>query len=231
MRALDPRLLRRTRSVRPLLAVDTALGLATIAPVIAQATVIAHVVARAFDDASLGDLRADLLLLVLAFAARGLLAWWMEVAGRRAASTTLSELRLELARRRLERDPLATDGHAAGELPVRVRARAGGYARCGARGGDDRRAARRRRLGAPGRPHRARARAGAVPAIQTPRGGIPRERRRTRRGGAHVHAARLRRRRAHARPRGAGQPRQGARAVRGRVVLLSVEAGPRARPL
>jgi ATP-binding cassette subfamily C protein CydD len=116
MRALDPRLLRRTRSARPLLAVDTALGLATIVPVIAQATLLARIVARAFDGASFSALRLDLALLVLAFAARGLLAWWMEVAGRRAASSTLSELRLELAERRLGRDPLATDGAQSGEL-------------------------------------------------------------------------------------------------------------------
>jgi thiol reductant ABC exporter CydD subunit len=116
MRALDPRLLRRTRSVRPLLAIDAGLGLATIVPVVAQATLLARIVARASGGASLSDLRVDLFLLVLAFAVRGLLGWGMEVAGRRAASSTLSELRLELAARRLERDPLATDGTEAGEL-------------------------------------------------------------------------------------------------------------------
>jgi thiol reductant ABC exporter CydD subunit len=102
--------------VRPLLVLDSALGLATIAPVIAQATLLAHIVARAFDGASLPDLRLDLTLLVLAFALRGLLAWSMEVAGRRAASSTLSELRLELACHRLEKDPLGLDGAESGEL-------------------------------------------------------------------------------------------------------------------
>ena len=92
MRALDPRLLRRTESVRPLLAIDTALGLATIAPVIAQATLLAHIVARAFEGASLSDMRLDLVLLVVAFAARGLLGWGMEVAGRRAASSTRGQV-------------------------------------------------------------------------------------------------------------------------------------------
>src|SRR3989440_3865509 len=116
MRALDPRLLRRTESVRPLLAIDTVLGLATIAHVIAQATLLAHIVARAFEGASLSDMRLDLVLLVVAFAARGLLGWGMEVAGRRAASSTLSELRLELAAHRLGREPLATDGAESGEL-------------------------------------------------------------------------------------------------------------------
>src|SRR5438477_483874 len=116
MRALDPRLLSRTESVRPLLAIDTVLGLATIAPVIAQATLLAHVVARAFEGASLSDVRLDLVLLVMAFAARGLLGWGMEVAGRRAASSTLSELRLALAAHRLGREPLATGGGASGGL-------------------------------------------------------------------------------------------------------------------
>src|SRR5205814_1288460 len=58
----------------------------------------------------------DLVLLVMAFAARGLLGWGMEVAGRRAASSTLSELRLELAAHRLGREPLATDGAESGGL-------------------------------------------------------------------------------------------------------------------
>src|SRR5436305_5780602 len=116
MRALDPRLLSRTTSVRPLLALDTALGLATVVPVIAQATLLARVVARAFTGATLAELRLDLALLVLAFAARGLLAWWMEVAGRRAASSTLSQLRLGLVSRRLTDHPLATDGVESGEL-------------------------------------------------------------------------------------------------------------------
>jgi ATP-binding cassette, subfamily C, bacterial CydD len=116
MRALDPRLLRRTRSARPLLALDTALGLVTVAPVIAQATLLAVIVARSFEGAALADLRLQLALLVGAFAARGLLAWWMEMAGRHAASSALSELRLELAERRVLRQPLATDGVESGGL-------------------------------------------------------------------------------------------------------------------
>ena len=116
MRALDPRLLRRTSAARPLLAVDTALGVAMIAPVVAQATLLAHIVARAFDGASVSALRLDLSLLVTAFAARGLLGWWMEVAGRRAAWSVLSQLRLELAERRLRAHPAAEDGIQSGEV-------------------------------------------------------------------------------------------------------------------
>src|SRR5512133_2238987 len=116
MRALDQRLLRRTRATRPLLVLDSALGIVTVVPVIAQATLVAHIVTRAFDGASLSSLRLDLGLLVLAFAARGALAWWMEVSGRRAASSVLSELRLELAARRLREHPAADDGVEAGEI-------------------------------------------------------------------------------------------------------------------
>jgi ABC-type transport system involved in cytochrome bd biosynthesis fused ATPase/permease subunit len=55
-------------------------------------------------------------LLALVFALRGLLAWAFEVAGARAASTVLSELRLELVARRLRAQPAALDGVEAGEL-------------------------------------------------------------------------------------------------------------------
>ena len=87
MRGLDPRLLRRTQSVRPLLVIDVALGVATVAAVVAQATLLAAIVARAFDGAMLGALRFELLALAVAFACRGALAWGMEVAGRRAATS------------------------------------------------------------------------------------------------------------------------------------------------
>ncbi len=116
MRALDPRLVRRTRSVRPLLAVDTALGLVTIGLVLAQATLLAKVVAGAFAGASAADLRGDVVWLALAFAGRGALAWGMEVAGRSAAADVLSELRLALVGRRLGSQPMAADGTQSGEI-------------------------------------------------------------------------------------------------------------------
>jgi thiol reductant ABC exporter CydD subunit len=116
VRALDQRLLRRARPVRRLLALDVALGLASAALVLVQATLLARVVARAFGGASLHDVRGDLVLLALAFAARGGLTWGFEVAGRRAAATVLSELRLALVGRRLRDQPLALDGVEAGEV-------------------------------------------------------------------------------------------------------------------
>ncbi len=116
MRSLDPRLVRRTRAVRPLLAADVALGAATVVAVVLQATLLATIVARAFEGAALRDLRVELAALVLAFACRGALGWAMEVAGRRAAADVLSELRLALVERRLTTQPTAADGTEAGEI-------------------------------------------------------------------------------------------------------------------
>jgi ATP-binding cassette, subfamily C, bacterial CydD len=110
VRALDPRLLRRGRAVRALLAVDVAIGLATALLVLLQATLIARIVAAAFTGASLRDVSADLALLAGSFALRGLCAWAFEVAGRHAATRVLSQLRLELVERRLTDQPSALDG-------------------------------------------------------------------------------------------------------------------------
>ncbi|MGA2014191.1 MAG: thiol reductant ABC exporter subunit CydD [Solirubrobacteraceae bacterium] len=116
MRALDPRLLRRTRSARPLLAIDTALGIGTAMAVLLQASLLALIVARAFDGAPLRTLRLDFGLLVIAFVMRGAFAWGMEVAGRRAAWSVLSELRLALVQKRLREQPAAVDGTGGAEI-------------------------------------------------------------------------------------------------------------------
>jgi thiol reductant ABC exporter CydD subunit len=116
VRALDPRLVRRARAVRVLLGVDVALGALTALLVLVQATLLARIVARAFAGASLGAVATDLVFLALAFAARGALAWGFELAGARAASDVLSELRLELVARRLRAQPAALDGVEAAEI-------------------------------------------------------------------------------------------------------------------
>ena len=54
MRALDPRLLRRARPARVLLGVDAAIGIVAAVLLLFQASLLARVVARAFDGASLG---------------------------------------------------------------------------------------------------------------------------------------------------------------------------------
>jgi ATP-binding cassette, subfamily C, bacterial CydD len=116
VRALDPRLVRRARPVRLLLGIDVALGIVTALVVLVQATLLARIVARAFDGASLGTEATDLVLLAVAFAVRGLLAWGFEVAGARAASDVLSELRFELVARRLCTQPAALDGVESAEI-------------------------------------------------------------------------------------------------------------------
>jgi ATP-binding cassette, subfamily C, bacterial CydD len=116
VRFLDQRLVRRAAPVRHLLVLDAILGVASAALVLVQAVLIARIVAQAFSGAGLGDVAFDLVLLALAFAGRGVLTWGFEVAGRRAASTVLSELRLELVERRLRSQPLALDGSQAGEI-------------------------------------------------------------------------------------------------------------------
>jgi len=116
MRALDQRLVRRAQPVRRLLALDVALGLASALLVLVQATLLARIVAAAFTGASLHDVSRDLVLLAVAFAGRGLLAWGFELAGRRAAASVLSELRLAVVERRLRGDPASLDGVEAGEV-------------------------------------------------------------------------------------------------------------------
>jgi thiol reductant ABC exporter CydD subunit len=116
VRALDPRLLRRTQSVRPLLTFDCALGIGTAVAVLLGATMLARIAARAFDGAPLHALWPEFALLVVAFAVRGAFAWAMEVAGRRAAWGVLSELRLALVVRRLTAQPGATDGAGDAEI-------------------------------------------------------------------------------------------------------------------
>jgi ATP-binding cassette subfamily C protein CydD len=116
VRALDPRLVRRARPVRLFLGLDAALGVATALVVLVQATLLARIVVSAFEGASLRAVATDLALLALAFAARGGLAWAFEVAGARAATDVLSQLRLELVERRLRTQPSALDGVESAEI-------------------------------------------------------------------------------------------------------------------
>ncbi|WCB95183.1 ATP-binding/permease protein CydD [Baekduia alba] len=129
MRALDPRLLRRARAARTLLAVDVALGLVTTAAVLAQASLLAWVIAQVFDGASARECSGALVALALLGVLRGAVSWGTEVAGRSAASAVLSELRRALLRRRLTEHPEAVDGTEAAEV---VAAAVGGVDALGA---------------------------------------------------------------------------------------------------
>jgi len=107
--ALDPRLVRRARPVRMLLAVDAVLGVAAALLVLAQAALLARVAARGFTGVPLAGLTLPLVLLVAASAGRALSSWGFEVVGRRAASDVLSQLRLDVVEHRLCDRPAALD--------------------------------------------------------------------------------------------------------------------------
>jgi thiol reductant ABC exporter CydD subunit len=113
---LDPRLVRRARAVRVMLAVDAVLGTVAALLVLAQAVLLARVAARGFEGASLRELLTPLVLLVVVAAFRGAAAWGFEVAGRRAAASALSDLRLDVVERRLRDRSAALDGAESAEV-------------------------------------------------------------------------------------------------------------------
>ena len=83
---------------------------------LAQATLLARVVARSFDGAALADVTPELVVLALLFVTRGALAWGFEAAGRRGAISVLSQLRSELVEARLRRHPASLDGAQSAEV-------------------------------------------------------------------------------------------------------------------
>ncbi|HEY2570409.1 MAG TPA: thiol reductant ABC exporter subunit CydD, partial [Solirubrobacteraceae bacterium] len=107
MRALDPRLLRYARATRTFLFVSVALGSLAALLIVAQAWLLADVVARAFiDDMSLARLRTPLAILLAVVVTRAVLAWVAELAASRSSARAKSQLRTAL----LERIPaLCTD--------------------------------------------------------------------------------------------------------------------------
>jgi thiol reductant ABC exporter CydD subunit len=96
MKPVDPRLARRTRSVRPYLVACGGLAVAGAALTVAQAFLLASVIARAVaDGAGPGAQRGALLALALVLAARAALAGLSDLVGRRAAGRVKSELRAQ----------------------------------------------------------------------------------------------------------------------------------------
>jgi thiol reductant ABC exporter CydD subunit len=99
-----------------LLALDASLGLVAALLVLAQAALLAHVAARGFAGAPLASLTLPLVLLPVAALGRSLAAWGFEVAGRRAATDVLSQLRLDVVESRLRGRPAALDGAESAEV-------------------------------------------------------------------------------------------------------------------
>jgi thiol reductant ABC exporter CydD subunit len=100
VRALDPRLLRYARATRTFLFVSVALGSLGALLIVAQAWLLADVVARAFvDGAGLDRLQTPLALLLAVVLGRAVLAWAAELAASRSSARAKSQLRTALLAR------------------------------------------------------------------------------------------------------------------------------------
>ncbi|MFB7886524.1 thiol reductant ABC exporter subunit CydD [Cellulosimicrobium cellulans] len=94
MKPLDPRLLRHARAARGYVVLTAVLGFATAALVVAQAVVLASVLAPAIQGtADLADLGPRVGLLAGVVAARAATSWAQERFALRAATRTVAELR------------------------------------------------------------------------------------------------------------------------------------------
>ncbi len=100
MRAIDPRLARYARSTRTFLLISTALGAIAATLIVAQAWLLAEVVAGAFRDGKgLGELQAPLIALLCVVVARSAVAWGAELAAASCSARAKSQLRGALIER------------------------------------------------------------------------------------------------------------------------------------
>jgi thiol reductant ABC exporter CydD subunit len=117
VKPLDPRLLRYARTTRVYLALSVALGGATAGLVIAQATLLADLIGRAFlGGTSLAALRTPLLLLLGVVVGRAFVAWLQEVAAHRSSAAVKSQLRGRLLAQAVRLGPAWLSGERGGEL-------------------------------------------------------------------------------------------------------------------
>lgn len=93
MAPLDPRLVRRSRSVRRLLATSVALGLVTAATVVVVARAVAEVVAHRFDGRPVTALAV---VVAIGLAVRAVVTWLHTAVSARAAASVKAELRTEV---------------------------------------------------------------------------------------------------------------------------------------
>jgi thiol reductant ABC exporter CydD subunit len=114
---LPRRLLRSAGPARRLLAADIVLGLVSIALLIAQATILARVIAGVFlDGQDLADVAGDLLVLTSLAVARGLVGAAFEAAGRWGAVAVMEDLRERIVAKVLRERPGGLSGEQRGEL-------------------------------------------------------------------------------------------------------------------
>jgi thiol reductant ABC exporter CydD subunit len=119
VRALDPRLLRYARATRTFLFVSVALGSLGALLIVAQAWLLADVVAGAFiGGGSLAQLRTPLSVLLAVVLARALLAWSAELAASRSSARAKSQLRTVLLTRIPELSSVSSREQGTGELAI-----------------------------------------------------------------------------------------------------------------
>jgi ATP-binding cassette, subfamily C, bacterial CydCD len=100
MRALDPRLLRYARATRTFLFVSVGLGLLSALLIVAQAWLLADVVAGAFRSGKgVAQLQTQLIVLLGVVLARAVVAWGAELAASRSSARAKSQLRAALLER------------------------------------------------------------------------------------------------------------------------------------
>lgn len=93
MKPLDPRLVRRSRGVRRLLVVSVLLGLVTAVAIVAQAVVLAGLVADRFDGQPIAGFAVAI---VACLAVRAVVGWAHQVVSARAAVRVKADLRSEI---------------------------------------------------------------------------------------------------------------------------------------
>jgi thiol reductant ABC exporter CydD subunit len=117
MRAIDPRLLRRTRSSSRFLLLCIAIGLAIATCALGQAVTLATAISRVFlDGAGLRDIGTPLLTLAALTAMRAALSYLQETTAARASATVKSQLRDGLMRRAIDGGPSWVSDHRTGEI-------------------------------------------------------------------------------------------------------------------
>jgi ATP-binding cassette subfamily C protein CydCD len=119
MRALDPRLLRYARATRAFLCVSVGLGALSALLVVAQAWLLAEVLAGAFRHGrDLAQLRTPLSVLLCVVLARATVAWAAELAAARSSARAKSQLRVALLERVAEPARDGSRARSTGELTI-----------------------------------------------------------------------------------------------------------------
>jgi len=117
--ALDSRLLRYARTTRRFVVLAVAVGGATALLVVAQASLIATIVAGAFvEHRSVTSLRTPIAVLLAVIAGRAALAWAAERAAHRASASAKSELRRAASARVATLGPSGLERRDTGQLSV-----------------------------------------------------------------------------------------------------------------